>query len=213
MAIIASAKGGTGERRLPPPGTHYARCFAVCDLGTQLGEFQGKPKKAHKCRIFFELPNEQAVFFEEKGKEPFTVSKEFTLSLHKKAELRKVLEGWRGRPFNEDELDKFDVAKLVAAPALITIGHEPRKDGEGSFAKILNVAKLMSEMVKSMPPAITPHWCYEIAMGRNEAFSRLPDWLQEKIAKCEEWTKPAPSHDPNPSPVEPESTEDENLPF
>lgn len=214
MAIIASAKGG-GQKQLPPAGTHLARCFAVCDLGTQLGEFQGKPKKARKCRIFFELPNEQAVFQEERGKEPFTVSKEFTLSLHKKAELRKVLESWRGRAFDEAELEKFDVAKLVGAPAIITIGHEPRKDGDGSFAKILNVAKLMAQMTNSMPPAISKAWCYEITMGRtSEQFQRLPDWLQEKIAGCEEWSKPAPGHDPEPAPVEgntPDSEDD--VPF
>ena len=201
MPIIATAKGG-GQRQLPPAGTHLARCYAVCDLGTQLGEFQGKPKKARKCRIFFELPNEQAVFGEAGVKEPFTVSKEFTLSLHKKAELRKVLEGWRGRPFTDEELDKFDVAKLVGAPAIITIGHEARKDGEGNYSRILNVTKLMAQMTNSMPPAITQPWSYEIAMHRNEIFNALPDWLQEKISKCEEWTKPAPSHDPEPAPIE-----------
>src|SRR4051812_31403819 len=165
MPIIATAKGN-GQRQLPPAGTHLARCYAVCDLGTQLGEFQGKPKKARKCRIFFELPNEQAVFNEGGHKEPFTVSKEFTLSLHKKAELRKVLESWRGRPFTDEELDKFDVAKLIGAPAIITISHEPRKDGEGNFAKILNVTKLMAQMTNSMPPALTPSWSYEIGMQR-----------------------------------------------
>jgi hypothetical protein len=201
MPIIATSKGG-GQRQLPPAGTHLARCYAVCDLGTQLGDFQGKPKRARKCRIFFELPNEQAVFSEDGRKEPFTVSKEFTLSLHKKAELRKVLESWRGRPFTDEELDKFDVAKLVGAAAIITIGHEARKDGEGNYARILNVTKLMAQMTNSMPPAITPQWSYEITMQRNDIFKDLPDWLQEKISKCEEWTRPSPSHDPEPAPIE-----------
>lgn len=209
MAIFATSKGG-GERRLPPAGTHLARCFAVCDLGTQLGEFQGKPKKAHKCRIFFELPNEQEVFNEEKGKEPFTLSKEFTLSLHKKADLRKVLEGWRGRAFTDEELQKFDVSKLIGAPAMISITHELRKDGDGSFAKIVNVAKLMNG--QQMPGPITKPWCYEITMGRNQVWDSLHDWLKEKIAKCEEWTKPEPSHDPEPAePVGPDAEDD--VPF
>jgi hypothetical protein len=206
MAIIATSKGG--QKALPSAGTHLARCYYVCDLGTQTTDWQGKPKKARKVRIGFELPNEQHIFDQARGKEPFTISKEYTLSLHTKAELRKVLESWRGRAFTDQELDKFDVAKLIGAPALISIAHEPRRDGEGNFAKLLTVSRPMKEM--NCPPAIMPAWEYSIHMGRNEAFEALPDWLQEKVAKCDEWTKPSAGDDPTPAQA-PEAEDD--VPF
>ena len=206
MAIIATAKGG-GQRTLPPIGTHLARCYAVCDLGTQPGDWKGKPKKTRRIRIFFELPNEQHIFDEARGREPFTISKEFTLSLRNKAELRKVLECWRGRAFTDEELDKFDVAKLIGVPAIISISHEPRKDGEGNYAKLLSVSRVMAGM--SVPPAIIKPWEFAIHMGRNEVFETLPDWLCEKIEKCDEWTRPAPGHEPEP----PAETEEEDVPF
>jgi hypothetical protein len=168
--IIATAKGG-GQRQLPPAGTHIARCFSIIDIGTQNDSFQGKPKVARKVRIGFELPNEQAVFAEERGKKPFTISKEFTLSLHEKAGLRKTLEAWRGRAFTPQELDKFDLANLLGAPAMVTIGHERRKDGDGSFAKLLAVTSLPKGM--PAPGPILKSVEYSIHMGRNDTFADL----------------------------------------
>lgn len=208
MGIFASAKGG-GERQLPPAGTHLARCYSIIDIGTQHDTFQGKPKTARKVRISFELPNEQAVFAEERGKEPFTISKEFTLSLHEKAGLRKTLEAWRGRAFTATELDKFDLANLIGAPAMITINHEKRKDGDGMFAKLIAVATLMKG--QQMPPAILDPIEYSVHMGRNEIFEALPDWLKEKIAKCAEWTKPAPA-EVGPTPGA-DTPEEDDVPF
>lgn len=189
MAIIATSKGG-GQRKLPPAGTHLARCYSLIDIGTQEGTFQGEIKTARKVRVSFELPNEQEVFAEERGKEPFTISREFTLSLHEKAGLRKVLESWRGRAFTAEELQKFDLAKLIGQPAMISIGHEPKKDGSGNFAKLLTVSGVMKGM--SVPPAILKPIEYSVLQGRDEVFNDLPDWLKEKISKCAEWTKPAP---------------------
>lgn len=196
MGIFATAKGG-GQKQLPQPGTELARCYAVCDLGTQFSEAFNKV--ARKCRIYFELPNQQAVFDESRGKEPFTISKEFTLSLHKKAELRKVLESWRGRAFTDEELDKFDVTKLIGAPCMVSFVLEPRKDGDGQFVKLTGVQKVPAQFTAQMPPPIEKPWSYEISMGRNNTFNNMPDWLREKIAQCEEWKKPAPGHDATPA--------------
>lgn len=211
MALMATAKGG-GERTLPPAGTFLARCYAICDMGTQFSEWQGKPKKARKCRIFFELPTEKHVFLEEKGEEPFTMSKEFTLSLHAKAQLRKVLDTWRGKPFTEEELDGFDVTKLIGAPAMLTIGHEPRKDGEGDFAKILGIAKVMKGI--EVPPMIMKAWQFTLDMGQqSETFKALPEWLREKILDCEEWTEPVPANTPAATPPPGHEPIDDEVPF
>lgn len=207
MPIIATSKGG-GQRKLPPAGTHLARCYSLIDIGTQESTFQNEAKLTRKVRISFELPNEQEVFAEERGKEPFTISREFTLSLHEKAGLRKVLESWRGRAFNAQELEKFDLAKLIGQPAMISIGHEPKKDGSGNFAKLLTVSTLMKGM--TLPPAILKPIEYSVHQGRDEVFHSLPDWLKEKIAKCAEWTQPAPSEAAEPA-QSPEAEDD--VPF
>ena len=60
-----------------------------------------------------------------------------TLSLHKKAKLRSILESWRGKSFSESDLkDGFDLSKLLGQPCQIQIIHQNRKDGDGIYAKM-----------------------------------------------------------------------------
>ena len=49
---------GGKEFEQAPAGTHVARCIKLIDLGTQFGEYQGKPTSARKVVVSWELPNE-----------------------------------------------------------------------------------------------------------------------------------------------------------
>jgi hypothetical protein len=65
--------------------------------------------------ITWELPTELEVFHEEKGEEPYVVSKTYTLSMHEKATLRRDLESWRGQGFTEKEAEAF----ILAVPLIL----------------------------------------------------------------------------------------------
>lgn len=210
MAIVAK-QSGNGERVLPPAGTHPARCYYVVDLGTQKTEWQGELKRSRKIRIGFELTEEKHVFDPAVGEEPFTVSKEFTLSLGDKANLRHTLESWRGRQFTKDELDGFDITKLLGASCLITIVHERRKDNQGDFAKITSIAKIPKGM--QVADGTMSQVVYEIAMGRNDVFAKLPEWMQEKIKKSEEFSSPPPTADAERPSETPDDADGEDVPF
>src|ERR1700761_9067656 len=111
MAIIASKNGG-GDFELPPADQYAAVCYRVIDYGTQQTEWQGAVKHKRLILISWELDCKMS------DDRPFTVSKRYTLSLHEKADLRKDLESWRGRPFTIEEEEGFDVSKLIGAPCL-----------------------------------------------------------------------------------------------
>lgn len=187
MATTAKAGGTKTERKLAPEGTHIARCIGVIDLGHQSGtDMKGNPVQQHKVRISWELPEETVVFKDDEGPSPFVVSKEYTLSLHEKSNLRAHLEAWRGRRFTDEELKGFAVQKLLGVPAAVSIQHVPFKDGSGSFAKITAVAKPMKGVV--CPEQVMETLHYEVEDGRGGVFSKLPEWLQEKIAGCSEFS-------------------------
>ena len=99
----------------------------MIELGHIDTEFNGEKKKAHKVMLTWELPEELAVFNEDKGPEPYSVSKTYTLSMHEKSTLRKDLESWRGKGFTELEAAKFDITKLLGVPCLLTITRQPGK--------------------------------------------------------------------------------------
>lgn len=112
MAIVAK-KGTTYP--VCPGGSHLALCVDVVDLGIQKSTYADKVKSQHKIRIIWQVAET-----DENGK-PHYVSKRYTLSLHEKSSLRKDLESWRGVPFNESQLDGWDVEAVLGAGAFLSV--------------------------------------------------------------------------------------------
>lgn len=180
MSLYASAQSTT---RIPAPaGAHIGRCYGVIDLGTHINPQNGKGFR--KILLQFELPTELHTFREERGLEPFVVSREFGLSLSEKSHLRPFLEGWRGRPFTAEELAKFDVMVLSGQPCFINVIHNVK--GDKTYANIATVMRLPKNTV--CPPAVNP----AVTLSLNEEFSAetfkaLPEWIQKKIEASPEY--------------------------
>lgn len=138
MPIVAKVNGDNFV--LCPAGAHSAVCVDVVDLGMIESDFNGEKKKQHKIRIVWQVEELQ-----DNGK-PFTAGKRYTLSLHEKASLRKDLESWRGRPFTSQELEGFDLEKLLNAGAFINVIHESRNGKTYD-----NVASIM-KLPRNVPP-------------------------------------------------------------
>lgn len=133
-------KGNTKNFVPAPEGSHAAVCCDVVDVGlkeTQYGE-------KYKLRLCFQLE----ATMPETGK-PFIVSKNFNInpsgnSLHEKSTIRKFLKSWRGRDFTKEELEAFDIEKVIGAPATLVIQHE---ENDGTvYANILAVAKATKQL-------------------------------------------------------------------
>lgn len=118
------------KRELCPAGTHLARCVQVIDLGTQHNtKFDNW---SAKVLIGFELPNALRKYTPENGdtkEEPWLTWQEYSLSLGEKANLRKHLEAWRGRPFTKPELVCFDLKNILDQPAMINVTHRTSAAG------------------------------------------------------------------------------------
>lgn len=207
MPIIASAKSNK-QYALPPAGNHVAICAYVCDLGTQVTDWKGETKESRKIIVGWELPNETHIFDEAKGAEPFVVSREYGLSLGEKANLRKTLESWRGRAFTAEELNGFDVSKLVGKPCMVNVIHvQSQKDPTKTFANVASVSGMPKGM--PVPEAKIQQWFYSIDEKTGGQFNNIPDWMKKKIEASKEFVCPAP---PPTAAPEPEAAVDE-VPF
>lgn len=203
MSIIVN-EGESKPRLLPPAGTHVARCYSIIDLGTQTIEYMGEEKDLHQVRVTWELPEEKAVFKEENGEQPFVLSKDYTLSLYEKANLRRDLESWRGRQFTEAELAGFDISKLIGVPCLLSVVHKTTQKGK-TFANISSVSALAKGM--ACPKQVNPNVEYSITDGSNDVFRSFPDWLKKKIEEAHEWGN---GHTP---PASTPADDDDEIPF
>jgi len=177
-------------RQLPPPDNHIGRCVWIIDLGTQVSNFDDG-KKQRRVLISFELPNEKTVFTQEKGEEPFVVSKEYSLTLGPKSNLRRDIQSWLGRNLNESEMVDFDLGRFLGKAALVNVIHEASKKTGEEHAKIIGITSLLKTM--QAPAQINPSILYSIEDGRGGAFDQLPDWVQKKICTSEELGGAQPS--------------------
>jgi hypothetical protein len=123
MAIMA--RGKSKDFTPAPEGLHRAVCVDVVDLGMLETDFG----KKHKVYISWQLEERM----EGVGK-PYLVSKRYTLSLHRKSALRPDLESWRGKPFSDEEVEGFDLEKLIGANCQINVVHN--KTADGTYANV-----------------------------------------------------------------------------
>jgi hypothetical protein len=183
MAIFATNSGGASHSPVPA-GNYVARCYSMIHIGTSDEVIQGVAKRLNKVRITWELPTETKVFDEAKGEQPFVVSKEFTLSMNEKANLRKFLESWRGKAFTEAEAAKFDITKLLGVACMLNVIHKQSKTGN-TYAEISSVSALPKGL--QCPPQINPNFEFSYETFTIEKFNILPDFLKDKIKQTDEY--------------------------
>lgn len=191
MGLKASDTGG-GNFKPVPPGSYVARCISVIDLGTQVSNGKFGEKAAHKVRLSWEVFGD-----DDDGQPltvndmPMTVSKEYTVSLHEKAALRRDLAAWRGRDFTDEERRGFDIDRLLGAYALINVTHDTGGNGK-TYANVAGIAPVPKAMASAKPTGVHPLTRFDLDAPDMEVFDALPEWLQKRIQAAPEWGhKPA----------------------
>jgi hypothetical protein len=208
MKIVASNTGGTTYEPVPA-GTYIARCFSMVHIGTVMETFQGESKLQNKVRLTWELPLELKVFNEDRGEQPYTLGKEFTLSLNEKATLRKFLESWRGKAFTEDEAKSFDITVLLGKPCMLNVIHKVSQKNGKTYAEIASVSPMMKGM--NCPDQISDTFIFGYDPYDQWRFDALPDYLKDKVRGSIEYQAVmTPNH--TQAATAPEETADD-LPF
>lgn len=162
---------GTVRKRYPilEAGAYLARCYAIIDIG----DHYDNPKVV----FMWELPTET---IDVDGKEkPRAISETYTLSLSDKANMRKMLENWRGRAFTDEEIDGFDLENVLGKPCMVNVIHKIKQNGE-PFAKVGGVNKLPKGM--EVPPLVNPKKLFSLKdVDALDAMKELPEWIQNRI--------------------------------
>lgn len=180
MALIAK-EGSSFEPA--PEGVFPARCIWVVDLGTQISDGIFGHSEKHQMYVNWELVDESTV-----SGAPLTIGAFFTVSLNPKGNLRPTLESWRGRAFTPEELKGFDIAKLINAPCLISVKHQPKADGSGIRAQVSGVMAPMKG--QTISPAREPSILIDLDEPNvHVKVEALPDWIKGKITSTPEWGK------------------------
>jgi hypothetical protein len=178
---VRVSDSGGGDFEQPPVGTQVARCVRIIDIGTQFGEYQGKPNAARKIVVSWELPSALMTEGDFAGK-PFMVAKWYTASIGEKANLRKDLVSWRGRDFTEAELKGFDVKNILGATCFLSLTANEKKK-----VRVTGVMKLPQGT--ECPPQINQSLYFSLERDEfsQATFDSLAEYWQTEIKKSPEW--------------------------
>lgn len=124
-----------------PEGLYQAVCVDAIDLGIVNTQWGDKPKVELRWQLDAENPDT--------GKR-FEVRARYTASLNEKANLRKHLEMWRGRKFTNEELQGFDLEKLIGVNCQLQVIHNLSDEGK-TYANVQAIVPLNPRVPKMVP--------------------------------------------------------------
>ena len=189
MAIVASDSGGSDYDYVPvPEGMHDAICYKLVDAGTNWNEFQGEKNKQHSVFVWWELPKTRT-----EDDRPMSVFKEYRLSLHEQAALRRDLQAWRNNQFTPSELESFDLTAIVGVSCKISVGRTsggkdkvtgvycadggPKKAATENEQVIFDLEDYIDEFIGKSS---------ERSKKACDIFEDLPPFVKWRIAGCDE---------------------------
>lgn len=192
MPLKASSNSGSESRIDPiPADMHHAVCYAVYDLGHHYSE--KFDKWSHDCLVIWEIP-ELRIELEKDGQKqdlPRAISKKYTLSLGEKANLRKDLVAWRGRPFTEEELNGFDLKNILGKSCNLQVIHNHGKGANAGkvYANINGIIPKMKGQPDLRPENPIVYFSIDDHGAGNPPPQGTPKWVADIIMDSREYKK------------------------
>ena len=217
------------KRELIPAKSYQAICYAVYDLGTHENEYQGKVSDRREVVLIFEIPKLRIEYLKdgEPAEGPRVISKQYTFSMNEKANLRHDIDTWFGSLSELQAID-FDFESLPGKNALLTIIHREKKNGD-KYSAIGSISGLMDGMEELTAENPLSFFAFQAPYVDDVGIhfpKEMPDWIQDKIKKSNEYSYilDAGSDNQEPLPDEPiyegsqdgspvEDTDSNKLPF
>lgn len=174
-----------------PSGMHLARCYRIIDLGTQKSEYMGQVKYLHKIMLGWEIhgTNDDGTPLKMRDGRPFAIFKNYTLSWSEKATLRNDLQSWRGKPFTQEEMRRFDLKTVLNAWCMLNVIERAGQDGN-MYVNVSGVTPVPAMIKKGgLPEAINKNELFNLTDPDMEMFDTFSDNLKKKIQSSPEWEK------------------------
>lgn len=171
MSDTITARATESKFKPHPEGQHVAQCVDTIDLGEKVQDFPGSiPYLAPVCALIFRTGERN----EETG-DYIDIGKEYTVSMGEKANLRKDLEQWRGKPYTKEQVEAgVPLDKLTGNFALITVAHRV----SGKQRTYANITAIVG-IPKQMAGAVQRYTDYE----RADFWAKKKEEYAEAAAK------------------------------
>lgn len=174
-----------------PSGMHLARCYRIIDLGTQKSEYMAQVKYLHKIMLGWEIhgTNDDGTPLKMRDGRPFAIFKNYTLSWSEKATLRGDLQSWRGKPFTQEEMRRFDLKTVLNAWCMLNVIERAGKDGN-MYVNVSGVTPVPAMIKKNgLPDSVNKNELFNLTDPDMVMFDTFSENLKKKIQSSPEWEK------------------------
>jgi hypothetical protein len=189
MSFYVENKGGGFDPC--PTGIHLANCYRIIDLGTQKIEYMGQSKFQHKVMFAWELhiTDDNGNQVKMNDGRPFSIFKNYTLSWSDKSNLRQDLQSWRGKPFTQEELNRFDLKNVLGAWGMVNVIERQGQNGK-TYANVSGITPVPSMIrQQGLPQRVNKLELFTLSNPDMEMFNSFSDNLKQKISSSPEWQK------------------------
>lgn len=166
---------------VPPmsPGTKMGICIGVVDIGEQPCTFKGKVSYKEQILIVIEFPSEKIEIDGEV--KPRQLSRALTRTTNDRGAFKQIVSAWFAKNFTEDDLIEFDTDELLLRPCMVTV----KLSEDGQYANIDNIVQYPDGI--PAPTTETVPYTFDMENWDDEAFKKLPEWIQDKIKKSTQY--------------------------
>lgn len=184
MSSLIAKDTSTGGFDPIEAGTYPAICCAIIDIGLQYNKVYDKEN--HQVVLMFELPTET---FEADGIiRSRTISGTYTLSLTDKSNLRKMLESWRAKAFTPEELEGFDLEKVLGLPCFVNVIDDTNATTGKTYSKIGSVSEVPKGF--TAPVGREEPLLFDLEADNAQAILPiLPERIKKRIFESETYKK------------------------
>jgi len=197
MLLTTKPSNQQREFKPVPAGSHLGRLYKIVDIGTQIGEWQGKATLSRKMIFYFELHGDDdkgQPLVNDDGK-PLIVTKYYNASLGEKSTLRKHLQAWLNIDFNNMP-QGFETRSILGKFAMVNVINYS-KEGKQKSA-IDGLTAVPSIVAKhGLPDGVNEIFMFDLNKFDSAKFDSLSDSVKKIIMDSPEYRalvgKPEPT--------------------
>ena len=174
----------SSSRQMPEEKVHTALITSVVDIGSHYDDNYEKFKR--EIVVSLEFPNFIIKINNEDGTESeftYVKSRMYTLSMHKKSNLRALVQQIIGKELSDDEAYEYDIFKIVGKPCMTSVVH--KQVGDKTYANISTVMPLPDGFPPPKP--VREQFTYSIDESPKSVPEEVPEWMKELIVSSKEW--------------------------
>jgi len=139
--------------------------------------------------------------------------KNYTFSWAEKANLRADLQSWRGKPFTQEEMRRFDLKNVLGAWCMLNVIEKAGADTK-MYVNVAGVSPVPAVIKNAgLPAAINTNEMFTLAEPDMVMFQSFSDNLKKKIMSSPEWEKLQGKATPQTTSKAPAFEEDDDIPF